>query len=49
MIAVLEAKDESHAVDAGLEQAKSYAKFLDVPFAYSSNGHGFVEFRFLSE
>jgi type I restriction enzyme R subunit len=46
MIAVLEAKDETHAVDAGLEQSKEYATLLDVPFAYSSNGHGFVEFDF---
>lgn len=46
MIAVLEAKDETQAVDAGLEQAKDYARLLDVPFAYSSNGHGFVEFDF---
>src|SRR5262245_52262180 len=46
MIAVLEAKDETHAVDAGLEQAKAYARMLDVPFAYASNGHGFVEFDF---
>lgn len=42
MIAVLEAKDESHPPDAGLEQAKSYARLLDVPFAYSANGHAFV-------
>ncbi|MHC5826707.1 MAG: DEAD/DEAH box helicase family protein, partial [Nostoc sp.] len=48
MIAVLEAKDETHTAGAGLEQAKSYAKMLDVPFAYSSNGHGFVEFDFFS-
>jgi type I restriction enzyme R subunit len=46
MIAVIEAKDETHAVDAGLEQAKVYARMLDVPFAYASNGHGFVEFDF---
>jgi type I restriction enzyme R subunit len=46
MIAVLEAKDESHSQDTGLEQAKSYARLLDVPFAYSSNGHAFVEFDF---
>jgi type I restriction enzyme R subunit len=46
MIAVIEAKDETHSVDAGLEQAKEYARMLDVPFAYSSNGHGFVEFDF---
>ena len=46
MIAVLEAKDERHPSDAGLEQAKSYAALLDVPFAYSANGHAFVEFDF---
>jgi type I restriction enzyme R subunit len=46
MIAVLEAKAETYAADAGLEQAKSYAAMLDVPFAYSSNGASFVEFDF---
>ena len=46
MIAVLEAKDESHPQDTGLEQVKSYAQLLDVPFAYSSNGHAFVEFDY---
>ena len=46
MIAVLEEKDERHPPDAGLEQAKSYARLLDVPFAYSANGHAFVEFNF---
>ena len=42
MIAVIEAKDETHSIDTGLEQAKEYARMLDVPFAYSSNGHGCV-------
>ncbi len=28
----------------GLEQAKRYAKGLNVPFVYSSNGHLFVEY-----
>jgi len=46
MIAVLEAKSEGYAADAGLEQAKSYATMLDVPFAYTSNGHSFIEFDF---
>ena len=46
MIAVLEAKSEMYTADAGLEQAKSYAAMLDVPFAYSSNGHSFIEFDF---
>jgi type I restriction enzyme, R subunit len=45
-LAVLEAKDESHHVAAGLQQAKAYAGMLDVRFAYSSNGRGFVEFDF---
>ncbi|ACK66977.1 EcoEI R domain protein [Rippkaea orientalis PCC 8801] len=47
-IAVLEAKDESHSVDAGLEQAKAYARKLDLPFAFASNGHSFIEFDFFS-
>jgi type I site-specific restriction endonuclease len=37
-IAILEAKDESHTADAGLEQAKAYPLTLGVPFAYSSSG-----------
>jgi type I restriction enzyme R subunit len=45
-IAVMEAKDESHPVASGLQQAKAYAEMLDVRFAYASNGHGFVEFDF---
>jgi type I restriction enzyme R subunit len=47
-IAILEAKEESKSPDSGLEQAKEYASLLDVPFCYSSNGHGFVEYDFLS-
>ena len=46
-VAVMEAKDESHHVAAGMQQAKAYAEMLDVRFAFSSNGHGFVEFDFL--
>ena len=45
-IAVVEAKDDSHHVAAGLQQAKSYAEMLDIRFAYSSNGKGFVEFDY---
>ena len=48
MIAVVEAKDIQHSVDAGLEQAKSYARQLQVPFAYSTNGKAFVEFDFFT-
>ncbi|MEP9364006.1 DEAD/DEAH box helicase family protein [Nocardioides sp. CN2-186] len=41
-LAVLEAKDEGHAVGAGLHQAVAYATDLGVPIAMSSNGHGFL-------
>jgi type I restriction enzyme, R subunit len=41
-IAVVEAKDNSHAVGAGMQQALGYAQLLDVPFAISSNGDGFL-------
>jgi type I restriction enzyme R subunit len=41
-IAVVEAKDNKHSVRAGLQQALEYARILDVPFAFSSNGDGFV-------
>ena len=37
-IAVIEAKDNTHSVGAGMQQALEYAEILDVPFAYSSNG-----------
>lgn len=47
-IAIVEAKDNKHTVSAGLQQAKEYAKMLDVPFAYSSNGDAFHEFDFLT-
>ena len=43
-IAIVEAKDNNHPVSGGLQQAKEYAKMLDVPFAYSSNGDAFCEF-----
>jgi len=41
-IAVIEAKDNSHAVGACIQQALDYAKTLHIPFAFSSNGDGFV-------
>ncbi len=47
-LAVVEAKDASHSVGAGLQQAMGYAVKLDAPFAYSSNGYGFVEHDFLT-
>lgn len=47
-IAVVEAKDNKHSVSQGLQQAIEYAKKLDIPFAYSSNGDGFIEHDFLT-
>ncbi len=41
-LAVVEAKDNTHAVGAGMGQALNYAQLLDVPFSFSSNGDGFV-------
>jgi len=42
-LAVIEAKDNNHSVGDGMQQALEYAEILDVPFAYSSNGDGFLE------
>ncbi|WP_296181641.1 EcoAI/FtnUII family type I restriction enzme subunit R [uncultured Mobiluncus sp.] len=47
-LAVVEAKDAAHSVGAGLQQAMGYAVKLDAPFAYSSNGAGFLEHDFLT-
>lgn len=41
-IAIIEAKDNGHAVGAGMQQALEYAEILNVPFVFSSNGDGFV-------
>ena len=42
-IAVIEAKDNTHTVGSGMQQALSYGEVLDVPFIYSSNGDAFLE------
>lgn len=47
-IAIVEAKDASHVVAHGLQQAKEYAQMMDVPFAFSSNGMGYQEYDFLT-
>lgn len=47
-IAIVEAKDNNHPISYGMQQAKEYAKMLDVPFAYSSNGDGFEEYDFIT-
>ncbi len=41
-IALIEAKDNSHAVGDGMQQALDYAETLNIPFVFSSNGEGFV-------
>ncbi len=43
-LAVVEAKDNKHTLHSGMQQALDYARILDIPFAYSSNGDGFVEY-----
>ena len=41
-LALIEAKDGSNVVGAGMQQALEYAATLDIPFVFSSNGSGFV-------
>jgi type I restriction enzyme R subunit len=41
-IAVIEAKDNNHAVGDGMQQGLGYADMLQVPFVFSSNGDGFL-------
>src|SRR5664280_1939771 len=41
-IAIIEAKENNHAVGDGLQQALEYAEVLNIPFVFSSNGDGFV-------
>lgn len=47
-IAVVEAEPEYKSPDAGLEQAKAYARDLGLAFCYSTNGHAIVEFDFFT-
>ncbi len=42
-LALMEAKDNNHALSAGMDQALDYAEAMDVPFVYTSNGDGFME------
>ena len=41
-LAVIEAKKSVKDAKAGMQQAIEYARLLDVPFAFSSNGQSFV-------
>lgn len=47
-LAVVEAKKEKYPVGQGIQQAIEYAKLVDAPFAYSTNGHGFLEHDMLT-
>ena len=53
-LAIIEAKDNKKSVGAGMQQGieyaegLKYAKILDVPFVYSSNGDGFLEHDMLT-
>ncbi|MCC6603770.1 MAG: DEAD/DEAH box helicase family protein [Anaerolineae bacterium] len=48
-LAVVEAKDNRHSIGSGMQQALRYAQAYDVPFAYSSNGDGFLEHNRLAQ
>ena len=41
-LAIIEAKDNTHSVGDGMQQGLEYAKTLDVPFVFSTNGDGFL-------
>src|SRR6478609_10487368 len=41
-VAIIEAKDKSHSVNAGIQQALEYARILDIPSVFSSNGTTFL-------
>lgn len=43
-LAAMEAKDNNHAIGAGMAQAINDAQLLDLPFSFSSKGDGF-DFR----
>ncbi len=46
MLAVVEAKAAYKLPGDGLQQAKEYAEVLELRFAYSTNGHGIIEFDY---
>ncbi|WP_413723483.1 EcoAI/FtnUII family type I restriction enzme subunit R [Sodalis sp. RH24] len=41
-LAVVEAKANKHEVGKGMQQGLDYARLLDVPFVFASNGDGFI-------
>lgn len=47
-LAIIEAKESDHSVGSGMQQAIAYAQILQIPFAYSTNGKGFLEHDFFN-
>ena len=47
-LAIIEAKDADHFLGAGMQQALEYADILQIPFAFSSSGSGFLEHDFFT-
>lgn len=43
-LAIIEAKKNSLPLSEGMQQGRKYAEILDIPFVYTSNGKGFLEF-----
>ncbi|MDZ7922592.1 MAG: type I restriction endonuclease [Marinagarivorans sp.] len=41
-LAVIEAKANKHEIGKGIQQGLDYARLLDVPFVFASNGDGFI-------
>ncbi|HWY75666.1 MAG TPA: DEAD/DEAH box helicase, partial [Verrucomicrobiae bacterium] len=48
VLAVIEAKVEYKKPADGLQQAIDYAQILGLKFAYSTNGHGIIEFDLIT-
>ncbi|WP_304333592.1 EcoAI/FtnUII family type I restriction enzme subunit R [Brachyspira innocens] len=47
-LAIIEDKSDKYSIGHGIQQAIDYAEILDLPFAYSSNGDGFLEHNILT-
>ena len=41
-IAIIEAKNNTYSLGAGMQQGLGYSNTLDIPFVFSSNGDGFL-------
>ncbi len=41
-LAIIEAKDNTYSIGAGMQQALNYAETLEIPFVFSSNGDAFL-------